>query len=68
MMQADELETYEDAEMSDAQPRAGGFNLGALVPGGEPPGAEELSVAGIILGAILFVFLMRRGFASVLNK
>ncbi len=45
-----------------------GVNFAALFPGGEAPGAEEIAVAGIILGALAFVILMRRGFSAVLSK
>jgi hypothetical protein len=64
-MMADELESYR----VDADDTGGaGWNLGSLLPGGEPPDATSVAVAGIVLGALAFVILMRRGFASVLNK
>lgn len=46
----------------------GGANILSLIPGGIAPEPEETAVAGIILGALLFVFLVRKGFGSVLNK
>ena len=44
------------------------LNLSALFPGGAAPGPQELAVAGIILGSLLFIILVRRGFRPVLVK
>ena len=63
-MHPDELESYRD----DGETGGVGWNIGSLLPGGEPPDAVSVTVAGIVLGALAFVILMRRGFASVLNK
>lgn len=48
--------------------RSMGINLGDFLPGGLAPQPQEIYVAGIILAALGFVILMRRGFGSVLNK
>ncbi len=52
----------------DQSSRGAGINLGAFLPGGIAPGPQEVAVALIVLGALGFVILVRRGFASVLNK
>jgi len=57
----------DDIESTETQ-RATRFSLGALIPGGVAPGPQELAVAGIILGALAFTILIRRGFRPVLSK
>ncbi len=53
---------------ADAATRRGGVNLFTVLPGGVAPEPEETAVAAIIIGALIVVFLIRRGFGSVLNK
>lgn len=57
----------DDLESTETQ-RGSRFNLAAFIPGGAAPGPQELAVAGIILGALAFVVLVRRGFRPVLSK
>jgi len=61
MEETDLLESSERQEASR-------LNLSALFPGGASPGPQELAVAGVILAALLFVILVRRGFRPVLVK
>lgn len=66
MNEDDRAAMVDDIESSETQ-RAG-INLSALFPGGISPGPQELAVGGIILGALLFAILVRRGFRPVLSK
>lgn len=52
----------------EVAPRRNAVNLLSVLPGGVAPEPEETAVAGIIVGALIIVFLIRKGFGSVLNK
>lgn len=67
MNEDDRASMVDDLESSETQ-QAPGFNIGALLPGGIAPGPQELAVGAIILGALAFAILVRRGFRPVLNK
>lgn len=61
MTPEDDMETSEQQEPQ-------GLNLGALLPGGVSPGPQELAVAAIIIGALVFVIAVRKGFRPVVSR
>lgn len=65
VQQADELAAVGEPGQGSGH---GPINLASLVPGGIAPEPQETAVAVIVLAALGFVILMRRGFGSVLSK
>lgn len=42
--------------------------LFAVIPGGHRPTADEVALSMLILGALAFIVLVRRGFRPVLTR
>jgi hypothetical protein len=45
---------------------SGRFNVLSLLPGGERPGNVEIATALLVLGALGYLILVRRGFRGVI--
>lgn len=68
-MSADSLGHAEAYEADETDSWGGPpVRLGLLAPGGDPPGPVETRVALILLGALGFIMLARRGFRGVLAR
>lgn len=57
-----------ESDLESTETQRTGLNLGALLPGGLSPGPQEIAVGAIILGALVFVIAIRKGFRPVVNR
>lgn len=55
-----------EEEFTAAQPSAP--RLFAVIPGGHKPTGDETALAMLVLGALIFIMLVRRGFRPVLTR